>query len=219
MLKSKSLTRLREKLCLLISCHTKKTGLDSLAYLELSDAIVITFLSPVLAGYLASIFLNEPFTRIEKLGGVVAFIGVVLIARPTSFFSRTNNDSNNSNNISIPDVPNSPEDVDIVPPMQRLLAVLVALVGVAGAGTAYVSIRAIGKRAHPLISVNYFAMWCTIVSCVGTILIPGLSFQLPQSLVQWMLLALIGITGFSMQFLLTAGLQLEKAGRATNMVH
>jgi len=184
--------------------------------LELSDAIVITFLSPVLAGYLASVFLNEPFTRIEKLGGLIAFIGVVLIARPTSFFSRTNDDSNN--NIPISDIPNPSVDVDIVPPMQRLLAVLVALVGVAGAGTAYVSIRAIGKRAHPLISVNYFAVWCTIVSFVGTLLIPGLSFKLPQSLLQWMLLALIGITGFSMQFLLTAGLQLEKAGRATNMV-
>ena len=102
---------------------------------------------------------------------------------------------------------------------QRLSAVGVALIGVLGAACAYTTIRWIGKRAHPLISVNYFAAWSTIVSTVALLAIPGISFRLPASLRQWIYLLFLGICGFVMQFLLTAGLQYEKSSRATNMVY
>ncbi|MCJ1451191.1 hypothetical protein MMC28_001527 [Mycoblastus sanguinarius] len=75
------------------------------------------------------------------------------------------------------------------------------------------------KRAHPLISVNYFSAWCTIVSTVALLAIPGIGFRLPASLWQWIYLLFLGISGFAMQFLLTAGLQHEKSSRATNMVY
>lgn len=70
---------------------------------------------------------------------------------------------------------------DVVTAHERMVAVGWALVGVAGASGACKSglncsewvtdeldttIRAIGKRAHPLHSISYFAMWCTLVSAL-----------------------------------------------------
>ena len=116
-------------------------------------------------------------------------------------------------------IPAGLEGVNHVTSVQRLIAVGVALIGVLGAASAYTTIRWIGKRAHPLISVNYFAAWTTIVSTVAVLAVPGIDFQLPANARQWINLVFLGICGFVMQFLLTAGLQHEKGSRATNMVY
>ncbi|KAK9481094.1 hypothetical protein V1514DRAFT_288222 [Lipomyces japonicus] len=169
----------------------------SLTYLSLSDATVITFLAPTVAGFACSVFLHEPFGRIELLAGLISLTGVILIAQPTPTLSGNKKASTG----------------------QRLGAVAVALLGVLGAAGAYTTIRLIGKRAHPLISVNYFAMICTVISTIALIAVPGISFVFPHTLGQWILLIMIGICGFCFQFMLTAGLQREKAGRAGNMVY
>ncbi|KAI4681847.1 uncharacterized protein J4E84_007444 [Alternaria hordeiaustralica] len=51
-------------------------------YLPLADATVITFLSPSLACWACSYFINEPFTRMEQIAAYISLFGVVLIARP-----------------------------------------------------------------------------------------------------------------------------------------
>lgn len=171
----------------------------SLGYLGLSDATVITFLSPVVATYACSVIpaLREPFSRAELGAGVVSLLGVVMIARPGGGGGEPG-----------------------VTPRQRAIAVGVALFGVLGAASAYTTIRWIGKRAHPLVSVFYFSAWCTVVSFVGLMVLPGVGGVMwPQGRVQWGLLGGIGVTGFVMQFLLTSGLQREKAGRGTNMLY
>lgn len=116
-------------------------------------------------------------------------------------------------------IPNDLQGLGNVTSAQRLSGVGVALIGVLGAACAYITIRWIGKRAHPLISVNYFAAWSTIVSTVALLAIPGIGFRLPASFQQWAYLLFLGVCGFVMQFLLTAGLQHEKSSRATNMVY
>jgi drug/metabolite transporter (DMT)-like permease len=125
-----------------------------------------------------------------------------------------------------------------VSPAERSFAVLLAVVGSLGAATAYSTIRVIGKRAHSLVSVNYFAVVATVGSFVIILVHPELKFQVPQTASQWYeahsqrfisrrppanhgnrgLLTAIGIAGFLLQFLLTEGLQREKAGRATNLI-
>jgi drug/metabolite transporter (DMT)-like permease len=77
----------------------------------------------------------------------------------------------------------------------------------------------IGKRAHSLISVNYFAAIATVGSALVLLVHPDLHFVMPESASQWGLIAIIGLTGFLLQFLLTEGLQREKAGRATNLMY
>jgi drug/metabolite transporter (DMT)-like permease len=189
------------------------TIIDSLLYLPLADATVITFLAPSLACWACSYFINEPFTRMEQIAAYVSLFGVVLIARPVTLFSALSH-----SDAPIPPatgdldalLPNttvsSPDrlaaDYDSVTPTQRAMAVGIAMLGVIGAAGAYTTIRWIGKRAHPLISVNYFATWCTIVSVVAMFTIPGVGFLLPNSLRDWCYLIFLGVCGFVMVCLL-----------------
>lgn len=202
----------------------------SLTYLDLSDATVITFLAPIVASYACSIIptLREPFTRTEVFAGLTSLVGVFLIARPASIFDfgRSGGDPGYNETLT-PEVsmrrrnifPSTGEKLR-VSPQQRFIAIAVALVGVLGAATAYTTIRWIGARAHPLVSVNYFATGCTIVSLVSLVSVPSVGgIVWPGSLLQWALLTAIGTGGFIGQFLLTRGLQLETAGRGTNMVY
>lgn len=188
----------------------------SLTYLDLSDAKVITFLAPIVATLACSIVpaLKEPFTRHEFGAAIVSLTGVVLISRPGSLFASPVGDA------AVEEEGKEKQGGEEVTPHQRMVAILVALVGVLGAATAFTTIRWIGKRAHPLIAVNYFASWCAVVSLVSLLAVPQIGGIIwPVSWYQWLLLSGIGISGFIMQFCLTAGLQIEKAGRGTNMIY
>ena len=161
----------------------------------------------------------------QQIAAAVSFTGVIMIARPTSLFQSDADPApsaiNAAVNVPITNATNSADSNGLydVSATQRLLAVGVALIGVLGAACAYTTIRWIGKRAHPLISVNYFAGWCTIVSLVAVFAIPGVGFRLPSGLQEWGYLLFLGICGFVMQIMLTAGLAHEKSSRATNMIY
>ena len=137
-----------------------------------------------------------------------------------------------------------PEEIDasgILPPVEatpaeRSVAIACAILGAFAAATAYATIRIIGKRAHSLVSVNYFAVLATVMSAFIILVHPDLKFEIPRTTVQWygtsfqqtpkqqssnvvrLLLMSIGISGFLLQVFLTEGLQREKAGRATNLI-
>ncbi|KAL8744005.1 MAG: hypothetical protein Q9184_008046, partial [Pyrenodesmia sp. 2 TL-2023] len=198
---------------------------DSLQYLPLAEATVITFLAPIVACWACSMLLKEPFTRSEQIACLVSLLGVILIARPTSFFSLTDGGSSIASAVGdgLPatngTLPTQDNGEIHVTATQRLVAVGVALLGVFGAASAYTTIRWIGRRAHPLISVNYFAAWTTFVATVVLLFVPGMNFKLPADLKQWSYLIFLGICGLAMQLLLTAGLAYEKSSRATNMVY
>jgi drug/metabolite transporter (DMT)-like permease len=106
-----------------------------------------------------------------------------------------------------------------VTPTQRFIAIVMSILGVAGASGAYTTIRVIGNRAHALMSVNYFAFLATVSSAIALLIIPGIGFTLPTTAWDWTLLVLMGVFGFVLQFLLTAGLQLDKTSKATSMLY
>ena len=196
----------------------------SLQYLPLADATVITFLAPLVACWVCSIVLHEPFTRKAQVAGISSFVGVVLIARPASLISPGNGSSSGNGAADSLPVTNGTSshqvsDMPTVTSSQRLGAVGMALVGVIGAAGAYTTIRWIGKRAHPLVSVNYYAFNCVVISLIALSAVPSITFKLPANARQWFYLIFLGITGFIMQFMLTAGLAYEKSSRATNMVY
>ncbi|EHK24508.1 uncharacterized protein TRIVIDRAFT_23701, partial [Trichoderma virens Gv29-8] len=198
----------------------------SMMYLPLADATVITFLAPGVAGLLCYFALHEPFTRPEQIATAVALLGVVLIARPVSLFTALSP--------SDEQVVDSPEQVDGAFPSleheptaeERLMAVGVALLGVLGAAGAFTCIRTIGKRAHPLISVNFFGMACTIICVLALTLAPTLDVSqphlrwiTPKSWKGWFLLLWIAVPGFIMQYLLTSGLAADTSNRANAMIY
>ncbi|KAI0175351.1 DUF6 domain protein [Pestalotiopsis sp. NC0098] len=193
----------------------------SLSYLNISDATVISFIVPTLTAFMCFVVLKEPFTVQEALAGILAFIGVLFIARPPFLFP-VSEDQGTANGLGTEAGADEPSGiVPAVPatPAERSLAVLLGVLGSFGAATAYSTIRVIGKRAHSLVSVNYFAIVATVGSCLLILLHPDLEFKVPQNPTQWVLLVAIGVAGFLLQFLLTEGLQREKAGRATNLIY
>lgn len=196
----------------------------SMMYIPLADATVITFLAPGVAGLVCWFALREPFTRIEQLATFVALLGVVLIARPTTLFSHSDNDDTSTT--EPPESGGIPGADHEATPEERLIAVAVALLGVFGAAGAFTTLRTIGKRAHPLISVNYFGVISTFIALTMLILgpvldiqQPGLRWVTPTTVKQWALLLPLGILGFIMQYLLTAGLGADKSNRANSMVY
>jgi drug/metabolite transporter (DMT)-like permease len=198
----------------------------SLVYLPLAEATVITFLAPMVAAWACSVFMKTSFTKTQQIGFVISLLGVVLIAQPFHFTSASQAITGpSSNSTTSPETTsNSTETSDLphvheVTPSEHIFAVFVGLTGVCGAACAYTTISWIGKRAHPLISVNYFATWCTFVSAIALIAVPSVKFRLPSGVWEWTLMAFLGISGFVMQFLLTASLAHTGGGKGLNMVY
>ncbi|KAH0254579.1 hypothetical protein KCU91_g17932, partial [Aureobasidium melanogenum] len=182
----------------------------SVHYLPLAEATVFRFLVPIITAWACSVFLGQSFSRTEFLAGVIALLGVVIIAHPAAIFGRVDDDIK---------VPHQPNKIDQVSAGQRLLAIFVSVIGVLGASAAYTLIRVIGSRAHALISVNYFALISTFGSAGALLILPGMKFTMPHGAREWLLLSLLGILGFVLQFLLTAGLQLDRTSKATSMLY
>ncbi|KAI2464305.1 hypothetical protein F4781DRAFT_413468 [Annulohypoxylon bovei var. microspora] len=204
----------------------------SVKYIPLAEATVITFLAPNLAGYMCRIFIHDTFTRREQLASFIALGGVVLITRPVSLFSGVSPPQTAPSTIATEAVFNAtaeasyPGGEHISTSAERLKAIGVALLGVLGAAGAITSLRCIGKRAHPLVSVNYFGTWCVIVTTTILSVAPALDYaqpelrlELPHSIRRWALLVVVGACGLIMQMLMTAGLAVEKSNRATAMMY
>jgi len=174
----------------------------SLQYLTLSDATVLTFLSPTLTGVVSYFLLKEPFSRKQAMAGLFSLFGVVLIARPDSLFGTDGEDD-------------ATEEADSA---QRLTAVGVALLGVMGSTGAYTSMRAIGKNAHTLHSLTYFSLYCVIVSTT-LMIAQRIPIVVPASGMFLLFLFLIGIFGFIAQVLLVLGFQNETASRGSMAIY
>lgn len=184
----------------------------SLLYLPISEATILTFLAPIGSCIAFALLIpGETFSRHQMLAGLISLLGVVFIARPVSLFKGTDSDSivpqlnvtmSVNGTLSDADAFATPQPT----PAQHLQAVGVAMIGVVGAIGALSSIRAIGQRAHALLSVNYFSAWCTFVSLVALLVIPSVKFRLPGNMLEWGLLFILGFAGFIMQLLLTKGM-------------
>ena len=202
----------------------------SVKYLELSEATVLTFLAPILTCYAMSLFVpHETFTWKHQLAGLVSLGGVVLIAQPFSFRQGKDGDGGGGGDRDDKKATTTDDDDD---DLQHLLAILAALIGVLGATCAYTSVRMIGKRAHALVSVTYFSAYSMLISGFAILVLPAVQFKIPASWFEWALLVGLGVCGFLLQFLLTAGLAYEpplppgqdessssSGNRATSMVY
>ncbi|KAI0300666.1 hypothetical protein B0F90DRAFT_1629305 [Multifurca ochricompacta] len=174
----------------------------SLQHLSLSDAMVLSYLAPILTGFSGAIFLKESLSLKDVLAGCA----IILISRPRFLFGGLH---------LIRSVDNIPADQsEIATPEQRMLSIIAALIGVLGATGAYTCLRAIGKRAHTIHSLTFFSSQCILASTIGMII-----FKIPPVIpmrVSWIaMLLLIGIFGFIAQILLTMGFQRETAARGT----
>ncbi|KAK8193420.1 hypothetical protein HDK77DRAFT_372930 [Phyllosticta capitalensis] len=173
----------------------------ALQYLPLAETTVITFLTPMLVPWACALFFGQPLSKKVIFAGLFSFAGVIIIAQPPWLF------------------PNHHEEVPDASAAMRTIAVTGLLLGAVTATASYTIIRGIGYRAHALISVNYYSLTSTLGSGLFLLFAPGIGFQLPANGRQWTLLAILGCSGFLLQFLLTAGLQHDKSAVATSMMY
>lgn len=187
----------------------------SVHYLPLAEATVFRFLIPLTTAWACHVLLGQPFTRKQLVAGLVAIIGIVMIAHPESIFGKVDDVIEADSFFAL----TAKEDLDEVSPAQRMIAIVVSLIGVLGATGAYTCIRHIGDRAHALMSVNYFAFLATAGSTIALLAGQGGGFVKPHSAREWILLFTMGVFGFALQFLLTKGLTLDKSPKATSMLY
>ncbi|KAF8883041.1 hypothetical protein BD779DRAFT_1674756 [Infundibulicybe gibba] len=129
----------------------------SLQYLSLSDATALAFLAPLCTAIAGSLLLHEKFGTREALAGIFSLFGVILIARPTFIFGASSQDITlTGGNIAKVAVESTSS--------QRAAAVGAALASVLTGTGAYIAIRAVGKRAHPLHSLTSFSVQSAIMS-------------------------------------------------------
>jgi drug/metabolite transporter (DMT)-like permease len=57
-----------------------------------ADATVLTFLSPLLTGLLATLLLGESYVPVEAIAGILSLGGVLLIAKPEAIFGSRGQD-------------------------------------------------------------------------------------------------------------------------------
>jgi drug/metabolite transporter (DMT)-like permease len=157
----------------------------ALTRLPLAEATVLQFTSPVLTAILAALLLGEGIGRLLPLSLVASGVGVVLITRPAAIFGA------------------AAVDLDAV-------AVVVGLLGAALSASAYIVVRRLSAEVDPLVIVFYFALVATPASVITAA--PVLRW--PTAL-EWLVLAGIGVVTQLAQVMLTRGLMLETAGRAT----
>ncbi|CAE6389237.1 unnamed protein product [Rhizoctonia solani] len=179
----------------------------SLHYMSLSDATVLTFLAPTVTSAFGFLFLREAVSWKQAAAGLTSLAGVVLIARPTSLFGGSDRADTGAG-----------AGGPIVTEAERMVAVGVAMLGVLGASGAYISIRVIGKRAHPMHTMSYFSLWCVLVSVISAIATHG-QWVMPREWTWIGMLIIVGLFGFFAQLLLTLGLQRETASRGSMVLY
>jgi len=157
---------------------------------------------PMCTALSGALFLKEKFGWKEATAGMCSLFGVILIARPVFIFGKAAH-----HDISEKGTPE-----------QRLVAVAIALVGVLGSTGALTSVRAIGKRAHPLHSLVSFSAQCVIVAVVG-MFVTHTPIVIPTQLDWLVMIIMIGSFGFISQVLLTMGFQRETAGRGSMAIY
>lgn len=200
-------------------------------YLSLSDATVITFLTPsMIAGY-SALFLGQPFPKKEMAASFVAMVGVVFIARPVAIFGALPKDDippvapgiGDGHAISSP----STVDDDARAASERLIGIILCLISAVGGAGALLSVKMIGTRASVLTTTSYFAFISALVSTTILLLAPvfdidqpELHFALPNGLNQWLFVGVITACGLATQLLMTLGVGSEgRSNKAPAMLY
>lgn len=176
--------------------------------LPLPDAVTLQFTTPAFAAAIAVVLVGEKWTPLDMFGAAVCLFGVALIAHPTWMFGVADEQEGGD------------EESKHSAPLQAL-GVLITTIGSVLAGLAYVYVRKIGDRASAVTMVLYYGYISVPVSLIGSRLFEGTWNVIsggrtrPFTVVECILILLIGILGHIAQWLLNAGLQMETAATGT----
>ncbi|XP_057461628.1 uncharacterized membrane protein YMR253C-like [Actinidia eriantha] len=170
--------------------------------LPLSQAIILSFTTPIMASIAARIILREKL-KIAEIGGLAcSFFGVLFIFRP--MFTTQGG------------LAKAAEASDsYVLGSQLIYVVLIGLFSSVTGGISYCLIRAGAKASdHPVATVFSFGILASPASVICTFAFED--FVLPN-LYSFVLMVALGVLAFVAEIFLARGLQLEKTSRVTNI--
>ncbi len=158
----------------------------AVTHMPLAEATLLQYLHPAFTALLAALVLRERLHPATLVSIALSMGGLLVILRPATLLS--------SGHGAVP-----------------TLALMAAVGGALLTACAYVIVRKLGQREHPLVIVFYFpfvalpasipGMWHTALWPVGW---------------EWVLLLLLGVSTQIGQVAITRGLQLDHAGRAAS---
>jgi len=173
----------------------------SLEKIPLSDTLFITFTSPVFAAVFSYCILKEKVHWFDAVCGIVSFIGVLLVARPSFIFG-----SNEARTVLFIKKRTSKEKRELI----FLLGVFYALLGGIFLAMYFVMVRKLTKTYNQLISIFYPSLF-------GLLLTPCImyaskeTFVLPTTLAAGVSLASVGLISSIALIFLTIALRYEQA--------
>ncbi|KAL0932735.1 integral membrane protein duf6 [Colletotrichum truncatum] len=177
----------------------------SIMYLKLSEATALNFLGPLAAMILTRYLDFGTFEVVDRVGALVALLGVILVVQPDGLFDHE------AAMIS------ATQTVTDGGTKGRMMGFGFGLLSVCVGAAALTAIRCIGQRAHPLLSVNYFSWTVVSITTISFFLMK--SIHLTRSPIAWLKLMPLGIFGFTMEYLLTAGIANDSSSAATIMIY
>ncbi|DBB00802.1 TPA: hypothetical protein ACH3X1_000731 [Trebouxia sp. C0004] len=161
----------------------------SLQYLSLSDALVFTFLSPLMVAALSPVFNKELPTLLVVTAMVISLVGVVMIVQPSFMFG-----GQDTNKLGL-------------------------TLGIMQAGFnagARMCVRELRKSETTDIIMLYSGTMQSVLAVVACLIVPH-SFAIPQHTWQAVTLLLTGCFAYGGGVALTAALRLVEASSATAM--
>ncbi|XP_050160277.1 uncharacterized protein LOC126633750 [Malus sylvestris] len=168
--------------------------------LPLSQAIVLSFTTPIMASVVARIILHEKY-KIADVGGLAcSFFGVLFIYRQML----TTQDKNGGKNTSVRG-------------SSYIFAVLAGLLSSITGGISYCLTKAGSKASdQPLLTVFSFGLLASPASGVCLFAVEESVFP---NLYSFSVMLVLGVLAFFAEVFLARGLQLEKTGKVANVIY
>jgi drug/metabolite transporter (DMT)-like permease len=169
----------------------------AITVLPLAEATMLQYLHPMFVAVLALVFLGERFHFGVVACVVLSFMGLVLVAEPSSLGAFLHAGSNAV----------STEEFARL----DLFGVFVAIFGAFGSAIAYVLVRKLSSLEDSSVIILYFPM----IALPMSLIFLGSDFVWPPDFLTWVLLFFVGLFTQVGQIGLTKAMQTETAARAT----
>ncbi|KAN0008851.1 hypothetical protein ACTFIU_009517 [Dictyostelium citrinum] len=172
----------------------------TITVLPLSEAVIISFTSPVMTAALAAVVLKEKWGPVEALCAFLSLCGITVISKPSFLFHNEHNDGSTASHAE-----SDPS---------KLLYIFTGILGAFFSAISYIAVRKVGPNVHAFVLVTYFSGLASLVTFPSAFIFQ--SFTWP-SLKAWGWITLMGVFGTVAQGAVNRGIQLEKAAKAAAM--
>lgn len=175
----------------------------SIQSLPLPNAIVLSFMTPIMASIMARVILHEKLTIKDIAGLVCSIFGLLFIFQPMLVMRGSYTKTS------------EPSNTRVVRGNHPVFAVLVGLFSSATSGISYCLIRAGGKASdQPMVTVFAFSLLATPAAAICAFAFK--EFVMPN-IYSFLPMVLLGVLAFLAEIFLARGLQLEKTSKVANI--